>query len=63
MEKNDLEWLSSIVSFAKIMDIEFSGPGGVISQSGCKEAVHNPPSRPPSRRGLTVFNKNLVENR
>lgn len=46
MEKNDLEWLSSIVSFAKIMDIEFSGPGGVISQSGCKETVHNPPPRP-----------------
>lgn len=46
MEKNDLEWLSSIVSLAKIMDIEFSGPGGVISQSGCKETVHNlPPSQ------------------
>lgn len=60
MEKNDHEWLGSIVSFAKIMDIEFSGPGGVISQSGCKETVHNPP---PSHRGFNIFNKNLVENR
>lgn len=54
MEKNDHEWLSSIVSFAKIMDIEFSGPGGVISQSGCKETVHNPPSAPFSQRSYCL---------